>query len=1210
MAKLGGLVGELRAQVKALEDDLRARVDGPDPHVRQADVYEEWHAQWESALKAERTATSWQAWRDERVMQAAAAWVLLTVFARFCEDNELVRPVWIAGHTKERRQLAHDARRTYFQQNPEHNDRDWLTHIAEHFARTPATAGLVDDFSPLHLVAPSGDAASKLLEFWWEQDSDGELLHTFDTPGLDTRFLGDLYEHLSKFARETYALRQTPEFVEEFILDQTMEPALAERPLEGFRLIDPTCGSGHFLLGAFHRLLVRWSKQAPNMDSRALVQRALDGVHGVDINPFAVAIARFRLIVATLKATGELSLENAPNFRLNLAAGDSLLFGAPQQGLGDDLFTIDESVFAYSTEDRKSLERLLQTRGGGEPAVYDVVVGNPPYISVNDPASRRMYREQYRYCHGQYTYAIPFMELFFNLAKSDDRPGWIGKITSNAFMKREFGKPIIEEFLKYRDLRAVIDTSGAYIPGHGTPTVILVGRNQGRAKRTVRAVLGVRGEPGRPEVAAKGSVWRSIVDHIGEPGFENDWVSVIDLDREVLSTHPWSLSGGGAVDLTQEIERDTAHINDRQILVGRTTHTGVDDAFYVPSTTPRTLGLQDEVVPVVLGEDVRDFSIDPHIATLFPYNEQGEPREPTKATMRFFWRNKALLSSRVDYKQTLQERGLRWFDHSMFFKKRYRTPLSIAFAFVATHNHFVLDRGGKVFKQTAPVIKLPEGASEDDHLELLGVLNSSVACFWLKQNSHNKGEGGGARVDAGYAARGEPWRESYEFTGTTLQKFPLPAKLPLKRAHSLDSLAQELAQLTPQAVAERATPTRENLNAAKAEHDHIRSLMNAHQEELDWECYRLYGLVAEDLTYQSKLPGIESAERAFSIDLARQVKNGSVETTWFSHHNHQFTPITEIPAHWPADYREVVQRRLDIIAENKKIRLLEKPEYKRRWAIEPWDKRVKAALRDWLLDRLEDRRFWFDREGRPHPRSVIQLADEVDRDADFRAVLQLWSGRPDTPTAAALEDLLADQTVPYLAAYRYKPSGLEARKAWEHTWELQRKEDAGELPLNQATKLPDPPIPVPPKYKPADFAKTSYWSHRGKLDVPKERFILYPDANRETDPSPLLGWAGWDHAQQALALAAIMNEREGDGWDDGRMVPLIAGLAELAPWVRQWHGEVDPTYGVSLAAIIDEELASRSQRAGATLDDLAGWRPATTGRGRRRTTTKRGDAQQ
>lgn len=61
--------------------------------------------------------------------------------------------------------------------------------------------------------------------------------------------------------------------------------------------------------------------------------------------------------------------------------------------------------------------------------------------------------------------------------------------------------------------------------------------------------------------------------------------------------------------------------------------------------------------------------------------------------------------------------------------KMSRTPLSIAFVFVATHNHFVLDRGGKVFKQSAPVIKLAAGAREAEHLGLLGLLNSSTACF-------------------------------------------------------------------------------------------------------------------------------------------------------------------------------------------------------------------------------------------------------------------------------------------------------------------------------------------------------------------------------------------------------------------------------------------------------------------------------------------------
>ena len=53
------------------------------------------------------------------------------------------------------------------------------------------------------------------------------------------------------------------EFVEEFILAQTLDPAIEEFGLAEVRLIDPTCGSGHFLLGAFRRLLDRWQAQAP-----------------------------------------------------------------------------------------------------------------------------------------------------------------------------------------------------------------------------------------------------------------------------------------------------------------------------------------------------------------------------------------------------------------------------------------------------------------------------------------------------------------------------------------------------------------------------------------------------------------------------------------------------------------------------------------------------------------------------------------------------------------------------------------------------------------------------------------------------------------------------------------------------------------------------------------------------------------------------------
>jgi hypothetical protein len=1180
------LTTALQRQVLSLEDDLRARVES-DP-----DVLQDWTRIHDEALRRRRTSATWQAWRDDRVTQAAVAWVLTTVFVRFCEDNALVSPVWITGQGA-RRQEALDAELAFYrvesQAGRDVTSREWLWQAVQHFASLPATRALVDEHSALHLVQPSGDAAGALLAFWRERGDDGELIHDLTDPDWDTRFLGDLYQDLSEHAKSTYALLQTPDFVEEFILDQTLTPALAERPLEGLKLIDPTCGSGHFLLGAFERLLDQWQRHAPGLDSQALVQEALDAIHGVDLNPFAVAIARFRLTVAALRGAGLPSLEDAPRFNFHLASGDSLLHGTGQQTLQEDA---DLSEFGYATEDTATLGTVLQ---GGQ---YDVVVGNPPYITVKDPELNAAYRQRYQTCKGKYAMTAPFMERFFGLAKRElggVPAGWVGQITSNAFMKREFGSRLVEDFLPLQDLVLVADTSGAYIPGHGTPTVIVIGRHRRPAAGSVRAVLGVRGEPGRPENASTGLVWTSIRQNVDNPGYEDQWITVVDMPRLALSKHPWSLSGGGAAGLLAQAEAAKVRTLGESVKrIGVFGIMGSDDSMMVSRGVLSRRALEaDGARSLVVGDQVRDHAIADAQPAWFPYDDRHGllPISTFPGWARHMWRNRTELGNRATFtKGTYFSDGRPWWEWHQLPKDVGASPLTITFAFVSTHNHFVLDRGGKVFKQSAPVIKLPAGASEDEHLALLGVLNSSTACFWLKQNSHNKGEGGGARVDAGYAARGEPFRETYEFTGTTLQDFPLPAELPLQDAQMLDDLATQSSVVAPRNVVQKGVPSRVVLASARLAEHSIRGQMVLRQEEMDWRVYRSYGLLVDDLTYDgTDAPELAFGERAFEIALARRIEAGHEESTWFTKHGSR--GIIEIPPHWPAGYRDVVQRRLDLIEVDPAVRLLERPEHKRRWAEEPWEKRENAALRDWLLERLENSSFWINRQGQPTPRSVAQLADEVARDADLTSVLALWEGRPDVPVTQSLLTLLADEVVPFLAAYRLKDSGLRKYEDWQQTWADQRREDAGEQ-LGRS-------IPVPPKYTSADFRKTSYWQARGKLDVSKERFILYPAAGRDTDPTPLLGWAGWDHAQQSLALSVVLSARESEGWADERLVPLVAGLAELQPWVDQWHADVDPTYGVSLASFTSEELTRWSTQVGLTREQLAAWRPAAATRGRK-----------
>ena len=556
------------------------------------------------------------------------------------------------------------------------------------------------------------------------------------------------------------------------------------------------------------------------------------------------------------------------------------------------------------------------------------------------------------------------------------------------------------------------------------------------------------------------------------------------------------------------------------------------------------------------------------------------------------------------------ERDLTWYEFQELYPSKLRTPLTITFGEVATHNHFVLDRGGKVFKQTAPVIKLPAGASEDDHLGLLGLLNSSVACFWLKQVCYPKG--GDHVGQEGARVTKTKWDERYSLNGANVERLPLVERPPLDLARALDTNAQTLSANLPGSACARATPTRAVLDGARAEAEAARARMIALQEELDWRCYRLYGLLDETVEHANP-PPLHLGERAFEIVLARHMAAGEVETAWFI--RHRSTPITDLPAHWPADYRTLVERRIALIETDPNIGLIERPEYKRRWSMAPWEEQERDALRLWLLDRLERPEFWPPAD--PRILSTTQLADLARQDEDFRAVAELYAGPAAADLDALVAELVAKEAVPFLAALRYSESGLRKHADWERTWEMQRAEDRIDAEVAAAMPGAQPgalkaardrrkhaevgAIPVPPKYRTPDFQSADFWRLRGGLDVPKERFVSFPHCARDADGSLPIIWAGYDHLARARAIATYTVERkERDGWPPERLAPLLAGLLESLPWLRQWHNEYDAEMGTRMGEYYAEFIRGEAQSIGMTEADLAAWTPPAPARRRGR----------
>jgi len=284
---------------------------------------------------------------------------------------------------------------------------------------------------------------------------------------------------------------------------------------------------------------------------------------------------------------------------------------------------------------------------------------------------------------------------------------------------------------------------------------------------------------------------------------------------------------------------------------------------------------------------------------------------------------------------------------------------------------------------SAPVIKIPADATEYEHLALLGLLNSSNACFWMKQVSQKK------QMTAGDSIRIESIAKvPHEFAGTQLQKLPLPPKWQtsslrirlIDLARKVDELAQQLTSLTALRSIEEGLASGENLRKIWQKYvkkrTQIRSQLIFLQEEIDFVCYCFYeigdlSLLAPDpLSWNTS---IDAGDRPFCI-LKQENQEG-------------FSVPPGIPHHWSKELQELWKKRISAVEQSKSLKIIEDPHYKRRWIGQQGKfnhavntDELEPGCESWLLDRLET---YFDFDGRMNddgkPTSKIDNLPNLDR---------------------------------------------------------------------------------------------------------------------------------------------------------------------------------------------------------------------------------------
>jgi len=252
----------------------------------------------------------------------------------------------------------------------------------------------------------------------------------------------------------------TPEFITDYIIEHTLggylkqqRAGIAHEPdsaaywmayraiLAGTRVLDPACGSGAFLIGAFKYLKTEYdfvNRRIKELEPQHTDLFGLDldadilnnNLFGVDLNPESIEITQLALWLETAEKGKKLKPLDK-----NIQQGNSIIHHKHT----------DKGAFLWNVQ----FNRIMQSGG------FDVILGNPPYVRQERLSAIKPYlQEHYKTYHGVadlYTY---FFELGLNLLKKGGR---LGYISSSTFFRTNSGTPL-REFLKVQsNLLRVID---------------------------------------------------------------------------------------------------------------------------------------------------------------------------------------------------------------------------------------------------------------------------------------------------------------------------------------------------------------------------------------------------------------------------------------------------------------------------------------------------------------------------------------------------------------------------------------------------------------------------------------------------------------------------------------------------------------------------------------------------------------------------------
>jgi predicted type IV restriction endonuclease len=565
----------------------------------------------------------------------------------------------------------------------------------------------------------------------------------------------------------------TPTYIVDYIVRQTVGRLVQGKTphqLRGsspLRIVDPACGSGSFLLGAYQYLLnwhrdwysandaPQWAKgrnprlyQTPAGDWKLTTaerkQILLTHIYGVDIDAQAVEVTKLSLLLKVLEGEDQQSLARQlsmfqervlPDLGRNIKCGNSLI--------GPDFYHSNPTQLSMFDEDELYRINVFDWQAEFAPVFadggFDAVIGNPPYIRIQAmkewaPREVEFYKERYiSASKGNYDIYVVFVEK--GLALLNER-GRLGFILPHKFFNAKYGEPLRGLLAEGKHLSDIVHFGDQQVFANATTYTCLLFLNK-QAENSFHFVK-----------AHDLTAWRQVEP---QPGG--------NIAADKVTAGEWNFVVGSGADLFQRLDNFPVKLGSIAARMYQGPITSADSVFLfkdyeradnrnVVDVFSKELGGWVQIESTIMKDVVRSGNIhryeaEPTAIVLFPYEvknktarlfPQSELQENYPLAWEYLNKNKKLLQNREKAKFTDSEwyRFGRTQNLGLWEQPKLMVPYMITrlSTFLDTKNYYFINvtTGGYG-------ITVNEGYGSLAYY--CGLLNSKLLDFYLKRVSTN-----------------------------------------------------------------------------------------------------------------------------------------------------------------------------------------------------------------------------------------------------------------------------------------------------------------------------------------------------------------------------------------------------------------------------------------------------------------------------------------